>query len=119
MECSICFDEVENKIFYQDNENSEWKPVPYCLNCINEMKEKQWNIYVNTIKTETCKATLARLIKLGPPTKIRDTYLPCDNQTGEVYRFRVNNTIISSEINGYYKGDEMVTYKEFLNNYLE
>ena len=118
MECNICFDETNEKIFYQDNKDSEWKECPYCLECINEMKQKQWNIYVNSIKTETCKATLTRLIKLGPPTKIRDTYLPCDNETGEVHQFKVGNEIMDSKIIGYYIGEEMTNYKKFLSKYL-
>ena len=118
MECIICFEEKSDQIFYQDNENSLWKLVPYCLNCINEMKEKQWNIYVNNIENEKCKKSLTRLLKLGPPTKIRDPSLPCNNPTEKVYQFKVNNELMNSFLKNYYTGEKMEKYKQFITNYL-
>lgn len=119
MECVSCLEDIDD-VKYRDGPNSDWQPSPYCINCLNHMLSTQWDRYVNTIKTETCKKTLRNMIKLGPPTNLRDPIsLPCNNDNGEVYQIYHNNIIINAKLNGSYEGSEMERYKKELSEYLE
>ena len=119
-ECISCCDDIEVSLFYKDTEDSEWKPCPYCEGCINWFKQNQWNTYVNTIKTETCKKTLKRMIELGPPTRIREpTGLPSDDPSGQIWKLKIGDEIIPANLEGSYEGERMEEYKKELKLYLE
>lgn len=122
-ECITCLDEYES-VEYKEKDG-EWLNSPYCERCINYFIENQWDNYVNTIKTETCKKTIRRMIDSGPPIYVKEPVgMPCENSQG-VYEFNfgqdvVNDQrVVSGKLKGVYEGDEMVNYKNFLMNYLE
>lgn len=118
-ECVSCLDPISDRIEYQDVENGEWKSCNYCKDCIEIMKQTQFLSYVNQVKSETCKKSLRRLLVLGPPVKIREpVVLPSNNSRSEVYQFRLNNQIFSSDLENVYTGDKMVEYLKFIENYL-
>jgi len=119
MDCLSCFETVEDEILYQDNPDSEWKVCVYCVECLNYFKKNQWKSYVDSVKNETCKKSLKSLLKLGPPTKIRDASIPCNNTTKEVYQFKINGELISAQLEGCYEGTQLDEYKKELNELLQ
>jgi hypothetical protein len=116
MECLCCFDNIDDSgVKYRDQEEGEWKTCPYCKECVKYMQKIQFANYVEEVKSETCKVSLERLIKLGPPKKFRDTKVPCNNENGEVYEFDFG----SSNLEGVYPEKELAEYTKFLSTYLE
>jgi len=119
-ECVSCLDDIEIPNYYRDGPERDWKPCPYCEICIDWFVQNQWDTYVNTIKNETCKKTVKRLIKKGPPTHVSDPQsLPCDNPRESVWEFKIGSDIKSAELVGCLKGTEMEKYKAELNLYLK
>ncbi len=116
MDCSSCLNEIENKIFYRDRKDGNWKSSPYCLDCINYFIKNSWKDYDERVRQETCKKSLERLISLGPPINIREPKgLPCDNERGEVYELLIDENIISSKVENALEGKDLENYKDFLN----
>ena len=118
-ECLSCYDEIVMELLYRDVENGNWKSCPYCENCINWYIQNQWDEYVNVIKSETCKKTLQRLLKLGPPTRIREpSGLPTSDPSGQIWDLKSGNRTISAKLDGVYVGEKMEKYKIELKEYL-
>jgi hypothetical protein len=115
MECIACLTDFEGVKYRQ--RDGEWLDSPYCEDCINWFITSQWDSYVNTIKTETCKKTVKNLILAGPPLYVREPIgLPCGDQG--VYEFKIGDNIISGRLENVYENEEMDTYKRFLSEYL-
>ena len=99
MECISCFEEINDLVYYRDKEEGEWKNSPYCFICIDYLLKNQWKNYTEEVKNETCKRTLIRLIKIGPPIYLREPVgLPCENENNEVYELKINDKIISAKL---------------------
>lgn len=114
MECACCFCDIDDVLKYRDEKDGKWKDCIYCKDCVEYMIETQFNDYVERIKNETCKVSLERLLEMGPPLKFRDPKVICNNDKNEVYEFNM----FQSDLNNVYKGDKMVKYMNFIENYL-
>jgi len=109
MECLCCFNEMNEFVKYRDKEEGEWKISPYCEECIRYMLKIQFQNYVDEVKNETCKVSLERLIKLGPPKKFRDPKVPCENDGNEVYEFSFGLSNVD------YNEEQMNEITEYIN----
>jgi hypothetical protein len=112
-ECLCCYEKFNN-VKFRSEENGEWKNCIYCEDCILYMRKNQFLEYVEKIKTTDCKVSLERLIKQGPPRKVRDPKL----SDGEVYEFLINGEIVSSQLEFLYPEEELKKYEEDLKLYL-
>ncbi len=115
MECISCLDSISHQVTYRDQPEGDWKPSPYCEECMEWFVQNQWESYVTTIETETCEKTLKRMIQAGPPTHIREPVgLPCLDPRRGVLMYKVGDEVKSSELVGVYEGEEMDRYLEKL-----
>lgn len=96
MLCHLCYENL-TAIKYKIN---EYKDFCYCLECLELLKETQWNTYIKGLKTN-CQASLCRLIELGPPINYRDFAIENGH---EIESFFDDNKIISAKLKGSYEG---------------
>lgn len=113
MNCVSCFEIIQDNVLYREKKG-EWKQSGYCTDCLNYFIENQWKNYEESVKNETCKKSLERLIKLGPPFYIREPIsLPCEN--GEVFEISINGEIKSAKLLNTLEGKKLEEYISFLN----
>lgn len=118
-ECISCLDSIQETNYYRTSDDSEWIITPYCTECISWMIENQWDDYVETIKKETCKKTLRRMLEKGPPLYVKEPItMPCDNHDG-IYQFKLDGEIVSGELKDHYVGDQLEKYRKELLEYLQ
>ena len=117
MECIICLSDY-TLIKYREKDG-EWLESPYCETCINHFIETQWDNYVKTVKSETCKKSLKRMIDAGVPLYVKESVgMPVNNSEG-IYEFMFGNKVISGKLKGVYEGDELIEFEKFLSDYLQ
>jgi len=98
-DCKLCFNKLtlDTFVMYRLNENDDYKSLIYCIDCLNEIKETQWQHYINAIKTADCEKSLINLIKSKPPIHFRDTYI---ENNKEIYDFLYKGEPYSSRLKG-------------------
>lgn len=110
--CSCCWDDIttenNNYVEYRAVASGDWLPSGYCQGCIEVLLSSQWQNYIKSLETTTCKAEMRRLLERGPPINIRDPKaLPCPND-GEVFElwYQSDNQVHSAKLTGSLEGKE-------------
>lgn len=84
MDCKLCFDDLDDvQVRYKLDD--KWFDLPYCKECILELKANQWSEYVKALKTTDCKKTLKLLIEYGPPHNYRDLIVTENKEIDMLY----------------------------------
>lgn len=112
--CACCWDDItsSNYVEYKASESSEWLTSGYCMTCIEQLIETQWDQYVNGLANSTCKAEQRRLLNRGPPINIRDPKaLPCPDDA-EVFQlwYMIDNSTHSAKLKGSLEGEVLISF---------
>lgn len=97
-ECKLCLDDVsqETKVLYRLSSDGEFIDFDYCIDCLDNLMEQQWEKYIKDLRTADCEKSLLLLIHRGPPIRFRDA---CVSNNTEIHEFMHNGSIKSSKLN--------------------
>jgi hypothetical protein len=118
--CLICINNIEpndyvwytiEEIINESNYQQKWTRFPYCIDCVNYLKSSLWDKYVMDLKKSDCEKSLRHIIESGPPGRVRDAFI-ASNQ--EIYAFKVNDQIISSDLDGAPSVEKLLELKQKL-----
>lgn len=120
-ECCVCYTEFdeETTVLFQDEQNSEWKKGAYCYDCTQYLIDSNWKKYVDDVEKADCKRSLRNALKSGPPVNMRDVGFPCENNNGEVYKFKTNDSEFSAKLKGSLEGEQRLKWWDHYKAILE
>lgn len=67
--CPVCFDTF-NEVIYYTIDGINWLPHKYCIDCLKDIQEGAWNVYINNIKKADCEKSLKTCLEHGIPNRL-------------------------------------------------
>jgi hypothetical protein len=93
-ECPVCFDSFTEAVYYT-TDGETWLQHKYCLNCLKDIKDGAWRMYIDNIKKADCERSLKTCLQHGIPDKLTvDSTLIMP----VMQALKVNNEVISTKL---------------------
>ncbi|ARF09896.1 hypothetical protein Indivirus_5_19 [Indivirus ILV1] len=93
-DCVVCFCPINDPVYYTIDEKN-WIEHKYCLECLEDIRTRAWQLYVGNIKKADCEKSLKTCLQFGIPNKltIDSTLL-----SSQMQAIRCKNEIISTKL---------------------
>jgi hypothetical protein len=99
--CLICFDVLDesNSVEFTLESNSNWLKSRFCLSCVKDLQETQFQKYCDDLAGTTCAKEQKKLLERGPPVNIFDKHGFPQSNGCEICRIRrCSNMIVCDQI---------------------
>eukprot|EP01070_Trichotokara_eunicae_P005313 Trichotokara_eunicae@DN4447_c0_g1_i1.p1 len=72
--CLVCFEDIVPSNAAAYKVKSTWHPATFCLECIEILRNSQFDKYCDDLARTDCERTRRQLIAMGPPVNVRDRF---------------------------------------------
>ncbi|KEG04563.1 conserved Plasmodium protein, unknown function [Plasmodium vinckei vinckei] len=120
--CLICYDDINenNYIEYKTDENSQWHPSMFCMNCTGILIDTQYHKYVDNVQKSDCLKEQTSLLKMGPPINVKDKngFPLSDGKEIHSLWYFCDKQVHSAKLDGSLVGEERMKMWEELKKFL-
>ncbi|MCJ7637953.1 MAG: hypothetical protein MUO21_10730 [Nitrososphaeraceae archaeon] len=102
-ECSICFDTINDSVYYTID-RKEWLKHKYCMNCLKDLCDGAWNLFISNIKKADCEKSLKRCLESGIPDKLT---VDASLTSPMMLELKSGDNIISTKLNITISGEQL------------